>query len=400
MLNEKIREDFPILQRYKDLIYLDNACTTLKPKPVIRSMMAYYEEYGGCAGRSAHMLSRLVAEKLDEGRARIAAFVGARPDNVVYTKNCTEAINLVAKTFDFSKRKKVVGTILEHHASMLPFEVKMLNREIEMVHAKPLPDGTFDASQYNELIDRNTALVAVHHTNNTLGTKNPVSEIAKIAHDNGAQILVDAAQGVPHSEINFQKMDADYMAFSGHKMLGPTGIGALVAKSELLERMPPFLVGGDTIEEVKLNSIIWAKPPRKFEAGIQHYDGMIGLGEAAEYLKRLGIHNVEKHERELGKIALDGLSEVKNLKVYGPKDAEKRTGIFTFNVRNVTPHQTALMLDKMKKIAVRAGVFCAQPGMDFLGACDGAVRASFYVYNTKSEAEIFVQEVKKIVELG
>ncbi|MDD5337734.1 MAG: aminotransferase class V-fold PLP-dependent enzyme, partial [Candidatus ainarchaeum sp.] len=290
MLNEKIREDFPILQKYKDLIYLDNACTTLKPKPVIKAMMAYYEEYGGCAGRSAHMLSRLVAEKLDEGRARIASFVGAKPENVVYTKNCTEAINLVAKTFDFSKRKKVVGTILEHHASMLPFEIKVLNKEIEMVHAKPLPDGTFDASQYNDLIDRNTALVAVHHTNNTLGTKNPVTEIAKIAHDNGAQILVDAAQGVPHSEINFQKMDADYLAFSGHKMLGPTGIGALVAKSELLERMPPFLVGGDTIEQVKLDSIVWAKPPRKFEAGIQHYDGMIGLGEAAEYLKRLGIH--------------------------------------------------------------------------------------------------------------
>ncbi|HOX23927.1 MAG TPA: aminotransferase class V-fold PLP-dependent enzyme, partial [Elusimicrobiales bacterium] len=166
------------------------------------------------------------------------------------------------------------------------------------------------------------------------------------------------------------------------------------------ERMPPFIVGGDTIEQVKVDSIVWAKPPRKFEAGIQHYDGMIGLAAACDYLKRIGLANVEKHERELGKIALEGLSSVQNLKIYGPKDAEKRTGIFTFNARNVSAHQVAIMLDKMKKIAVRSGLFCAQPGMDFMGACDGAVRASFYLYNTKAEAEIFVQEVKKIVELG
>lgn len=400
MLSEKIRGDFPILQKYKDLVYFDNACTTLKPRQVIEAEMRYYTEYGGCAGRSAHRLSRLVSEKVEEGRARIASFVGAKPENIVYTKNCSEAINLVAKTFDFSKKKKVVGTILEHHSSMLPFEVLALDKKIEVAYAKPMPDGTFDVSQYNELIDRDTALVAVHHTNNTLGTKNPVDEIAKIAHDNGAQILVDAAQGVPHSEINFEKMNADYLAFSGHKMLGPTGIGALVAKYEHLERMPPFLVGGDTIEQVKTDSIIWAKPPRKFEAGIQHYSGIIGLGEAAGYLKGIGMKNIAQHEQELAKIAMDGLSGLQNLKIYGPKEIEKRTGIFTFNVRNVAPHQVAIMLDKMKGIAVRSGVFCAQPGMEHIGACDGAVRASFYLYNTKKEVEIFVDEVKKIAQLA
>lgn len=400
MLNEKLREDFPILQKHKDLIYFDNACTTLKPKPVIRAITSYYEEYGGCAGRSAHKLSRLVSEKVDEGRSKIANFLGAKPENIVYTKNCTESINLVAKTFDFSKRKKVILTILEHHASMLPFEVKAMNKEIELVYANPLPDGTFDISQYNELIDKNTALVAVHHTNNTLGTKNPVNEIAKIAHDNGAQILVDAAQGVPHSEMNFQKSNFDYMAFSGHKMLGPTGIGCLVAKTELLEKMPMFLVGGDTIEQVKRNAIVWAKPPRKFEAGIQHYSGIIGLGEAAEYLKKIGMKNIEQHERELSKIAYDALSNVQNVKLLGPREMEKRTGIFTFNIRNVSPHQVAIMLDKMKNIAVRSGVFCAQPGMEHLGACEGAVRASFYIYNTKKEVEIFAEEVKKIEKLA
>lgn len=400
MLNEKIREDFPILQKHKDIIYFDNACTTLKPKQVIEAEMRYYTEYGGCAGRSAHKLSRLVSEKVDEGRGKIASFLGAKPENVVYTKNCSEAINLVAKTFDFSKRKKVVGTILEHHSSMLPFEVKSLNKEIELVYAKPLPDGTFDASVYSDLIDRNTALVAIHHTNNSLGTQNPIGEIAKIAHDNGAQIIVDAAQGVPHSEINFQKLDADYLTFSGHKMVGPTGIGALIAKTEHLEAMPPFIVGGDTIEQVKTDSIIWAKPPRKFEAGIQHYAGIIGLGEAADYLKRIGMKNIGQHERELLKLAIDSLSGEANIKIYGSKDVSKRTGIFTFNVRGVTPHQTAITLDKMKGIAVRSGVFCAQPGMEHIGACDGAVRASFYLYNTKKEVETFVETVKQVMQLA
>ncbi|MBU0586874.1 cysteine desulfurase [Candidatus Micrarchaeota archaeon] len=400
MLSEKLREDFPIIQKYKDVIYLDNACTTLKPQVVIDAVKAYYEEYGGCAGRSAHRLSRLVDEKIVEGRKRIADFLGAKAENIVYTKNCSEAINLVAKSFDFSKRKKVVGTILEHHSSMLPFEIKALRKEIELVYAKPLPDGTFDVEQYKELIDRDTALVAVHHTNNTLGTKNPVREIAKIAHENGAQILVDAAQGVPHSEIKFQDMDADYLTFSGHKMLGPTGIGALVAKAERLEEMPPFLVGGDTIEQVKTDSIVWAKPPRKFEAGIQHYSGIIGLGAAAEYLKKIGMRNIEEHEKELGKVAFELLSSEQKLKIYGPREAGKRTGIFTFNVRGITPHQVAMMLDKMKGIAVRSGVFCAQPGMDFMGACDGAVRASFYLYNTKTEIEVFADTLKKVVQIA
>lgn len=400
MLPEKIREDFPVLKRHPEVIYFDNACTTLKPRQVIEAMRAYYEDYGGCAGRSAHRLSRLVSEKTEEGRGKIASFLGAKPENVIYTKNCSEAINLVAKTFDFSKRRKVVGTILEHHSSMLPFEVMALDKRIELAYAKPLPDGTFDVSQYNELIGRDTALVAVHHTNNTLGTKNPVREIAKIAHDNGAQIIVDAAQGVPHSEIDFAKMDADYLAFSGHKMLGPTGIGALVAKYEHLERMPPFLVGGDTIEQVKTDSIVWARPPRKFEAGIQHYAGIIGLGEAAEYLKEVGMRDIERHERELAKIAFDGLSPVQNVKVYGPKEIDKRTGIFTINLRGVKPHEAAIMLDKMKGIAVRSGVFCAQPGMEHIGACDGAVRASFYLYNTKMEVEVFVQAVREISGLG
>lgn len=400
MLSEKIREDFPILQKYNNLIYFDNACTTFKPRQVIDAEIQYYTEYGGCTGRSAHKLSRLVNEKIDEARKKIANFVDAKSENIIYTKNCTEAINLVAKTYNFSKRKKVVGTILEHNSSMLPFEIKKLNKEIELVYAKPMPNGSFDASQYNELIDKNTALVAIHHTNNTLGTKNPIAEIAKIAHDNGAQILVDAAQGVPHSEINFQKLDIDYMAFSGHKMLGPTGIGALVAKYEHLEKMPSFLVGGDTIEQIKANSIIWAKPPHKFEAGIQHLSGIIGLGEAAEYLKKIGLDNIEKHERELSKIVLDGLSGIQNLKIYGPKEIEKRSGIFTFNVRNIAPDQVAQMLDDKKRIAVRSGVFCAQTGMEHIGACDGAVRASFYLYNTKKEVEICIDTIKQIMQLA
>lgn len=396
MIDKRIREDFPILQKYKDLIYFDNACTTLKPKAVIDAIVSYYTDFSSCAGRSAHRLSRSLGEKIEESREKIASFVGAKKENIVFTKNCTEALNLIAKTFKFNKKRKVVTTVFEHHSSLLPFLILAKEGKIKLEYVKPLPDCTFDLSDFKEKIDRETALVVVHHANNSMGTFIDVKEIAKIAHDNEALVIIDGAQSVPHTKVNFSNLDIDYLTFSGHKMLGPTGIGVLVSKTEILENHEPFLVGGDTVDEVKENKIIWAKPPRKFEAGIQHYSGIIGLAAACEYLEKIGMENVEKHEKELAKLAVEKMREISNIKIYGTLDYEKRGGIITFNIRGIKPHEVALMLDKLKNIAVRSGFFCAQPALEYLGACEGAVRASFYIYNTKEEIEVFVNTLNDI----
>jgi cysteine desulfurase / selenocysteine lyase len=397
---EAIKKDFPMLERHKDLIYLDSACTSQKPKFVLDRMMEYYEDYCACAGRSSHTFSRKTGERIAECREKIAEFVGAKSEGIVYTRNCTEALNMVARSFDFSSRKKVVTTILEHHSALLPFEIRMLRGEIKLDFVKPLPDGTFDAGMFAEKIGRDTALVVVHHTNNTLGTSVPLKEVCKIAHEQGARVLVDGAQGVPHSKFSFAKAGCDYLAFSGHKMLGPTGIGALVSTPEILESMPLLNVGGDTIEQVKTDSVVWAKPPRRMEAGIQHYEGIIGLSAAAEYLSRIGMDSVEKTVKATAWEAREAISQIKNVKLYGPSDKAKAGSMVTFNLRGMPPHQVALMLDKMKGIAVRSGVFCAQPGMEHLGACDGAVRASFYVYNSKKDAEILATTLKDIASLA
>jgi len=388
-----VRKDFPIFQKRPDLLYFDSACTTLKPKPVIDAVVSYYSEYSACAGRSSHSLAKEVDAKFEESREKVAKFVGADKEQLIWTRNTTEGMNIIANTFDFSKRKKVVMSELEHHSSILPLK-KVAN--VEFISANS--NGRVDDEAWKKAIDNETALVVVHHTNNSIGTKSNLKEIIKIAHENGALVAVDGAQGAPHCEINFKKENYDFLAFSGHKMLGPTGIGALVVKEEILQKMPLFLVGGGTVESVTTRKIEYKKDQHRFEAGIQHYSGAIGLGAAVDYLNKLGMKNIEAHEHRLAKKMYDVLSGISGVKIYGPGYSSDHGALFSFNVKNAKPHEIALLLDKTK-IAVRSGVFCAQPAMEALGATDGAVRVSLYVYNSEEEIEKFEEKLRKIAEI-
>lgn len=398
MLDKKIRDDFPIFSK-RSIVYFDNACTTLKPKQVVEAIDRYYTAYSGCAGRSLHKLGKEAEEAFEDSREKIARFINCEKNEVIFTKNTSEAINLVARVLDFSDRNGVVTSILEHHSAFLPFQQLSLSGKITLDIVYPDKEGIFSADVWAQKINKNTKLVVLHHTNNTVATTPPLDEIIKIAHDNGALVLVDGAQGVPHHNVDFKRSNYDFLAFSGHKMLGPTGIGCLIGKYPILENMPPFMVGGETIEEVKVSRTIFAKPPHRFEAGIQHYAGAIGLAAAVEYLKKIGMGNIEKHERELTAELLKTLEQFPEVIPLGPKDANKKTGMLSFNLKGRNPHEIAIMMDEMANICVRSGIFCAQPGMEYIGAPDGALRASLYLYNTKEEIDIFAETLKSIIQI-
>lgn len=398
MNGDNLRKDFPIFSKRPELIYFDSACTTQKPKQVVDAVVSYYTEYTACAGRSAHKMAKEVDAKFEDARTKVAKFVGANFEELLWTKNTTEAMNVLANTFDFSKRKKVVMTNLEHHSTMLPFlKLKELGAiDIDYVIANE--HGEIADEQWKKAIDRETALVVVHHTNNSVGTKADLPLITKLTHENGALIAVDGAQGVPHCEVNFKKENYDFLAFSGHKMLGPTGIGALVVKKDLLKKMPPFLVGGGTIQDVKLEHAEYIAGPHRFEAGIQNYSGAIGFGAAVDYLSKIGMKNVESHEKTLAERMQETLQKIDGVTIYGPAFSKSHGALFSFNLKGAKPHEVALMLDQAN-IAVRSGVFCAQPAMEAMGAKDGAVRASLYVYNTEDEIEKFGERLRKIAQL-
>ncbi len=391
---EKIRKDFRIFERKNAPIYFDNACTTFKPIQVIEAMSSYFEDYPACAGRSMHHLGKKADEQFELARHDIAKFVSAGDDEIVFTKNTTEAMNLVANSFELPKDKnEIVTTIMEHHSALLPFRRKSENEGITLTTV----NNVASIEEWEEKVTKKTGIVVVHAVNNTIGTAPPLKEIVKIAHDYGALVLVDGAQGVPHSSTNFRDSNFDFLAFSGHKMLGPPGIGCLVAKKGLLAKMRPFIVGGGTIEHVKADSVTYLQGPHKFEGGIQNYSGAIGLSAACGYLKKIGMANIEEHEKKLIAGMEKRASELKNIAVYG-NFRDKKSAVFTFNINGVTAHQVTLMLDRMRRICTRSGVFCAQPAMEFLGAGNGAVRASLYIYNTLEELELFFTAVEEIAK--
>lgn len=395
---ERIREDFPVLRK-QNVIYFDNACTTLKPQQVIDAVMNYYENYSSCAGRSVHKLAKETEEKFEEVRNKVSKFIGAKREEIVFTKNTTEAINLIAYSLGFKKGDKVVTTILEHHSALLPFQLLVKKGIINLEFVYPNDEAEFNLKSWKEKIDKNTKLVVIHHTSNVFGSNPPLKEIIKIAHENGAFVLVDAAQGVPHYEVNVKKLDCDFLAFSSHKMLGPTGVGCLYGKYHALEQLEPFILGGNTIKEVKVNNFKLDEPPYKFEAGIQNYAGVIGLGAALDYLRKIGMKNVEKYEKSLSEYLMESLNSIDEIKIYGPKEFKRRCALVSFNISSFNPHEIAMILDKTSNIAVRSGMFCAQPALEYFGAINGAVRASLYIYNTKEEIDIFVGQLKKILEV-
>jgi cysteine desulfurase/selenocysteine lyase len=364
-----VRDDFP------GLTYLDSACTALKPKQVIRAEMSYYEDLGACGGRSSHRLGRAVSEKAEEARENVARFVGAKGEELVWTRNATEALNIVARGLDYSRRRKVVTTVMEHHSVLLPF---MRLRDKGVIELEVLGcDGEGRVPEKSwEAVGRGTALIVTHSWNNTTGTGQDISRLSKLAHDNGALICVDGAQGVPHHKTDFRKEGIDFLCFSGHKMLGPSGIGALVARKEAMGGLEPLLGGGGSVKTVSLDKVVPLEGGERFEAGVQHYSGMIGLSAACDYLEGLGMESVIGHESRLAAEMENALS---GMKVYGPRGGA-HGALYSFNLEGAKPHELALMLDK-EGIALRSGFFCAQPGMEAIGAKDGAVRASAYVYN-------------------
>ena len=387
-----VRKDFPMLENNPKLIYFDNACTALKPRQVIEAERRYYEEYCGCAGRSNHKIGKKTEDSFEGARKKIASFVGA--EMVVFTKNASEALNLVIQKTSFSKRGRAVTTVMEHHSALLPLIVRRDKKELELAIAEPSMQGVFDVEPFKALVGKQTALVVVHAQSNSLGTRPPLKEIVGIARDAGARVLVDGAQSVPHSPTNLKALGADFIAFSGHKMLGPTGIGCLAASADAVESLGyPFLAGGETIEAVSFDKVVWAEPPQRFEAGIQNYAGAIGLAAACDYLKSKGMPAVESHDQALASRIAQGLRAIDGVTVYGPQTPE--SGVVTFNVGKASPHEIALFVERDCGVALRSGVFCAEPAMDFLGVPKGAVRASLYLYNTGAECDALVAAVAK-----
>jgi len=394
-----LRADFPVLAASK-AIYFDSACTSLKPRAVIEAEASYYNEMGACAGRSHHSLAKKTEEKFESSRERIARFAGAKKEQLVFTKNTTEALNLVVRSLDYSQRRKIITTPLEHHSLLLPIMEQQRRGVAKMEMLGVLPDGTIDESSLSA-IDRNTALVAIHHTTNTTGMRAPLEKIVKAAHDAGALVLIDGAQGVPHSRVDFGKLGADFLAFSGHKMCGPTGIGCLLGKKEAFEKLDTFIVGGETIETVSLEKVVWKAAPKRFEAGVQNYAGAIGLAAACDYLSRVGMENIERHEHGMAGKLIEAIKSIPGSTIYGSPDPSRRSALVSFSLKGVQPHQVALMADSLSKIALRSGVFCAQVGMHALGAPkEGAVRASLYLYNTEEEVRTFAEAMQKIAKVG
>ena len=399
---KNLRKDFPILQRTvrggKALVYLDNAATTQKPRQVIDALVAYYEGHNANVHRGAHTLSEEATGLLEESRAKVAAFIGApKPETVIFTRNATESLNIVARTWGAANLKAgdaVLLTEMEHHSNLVPWQQLKAEKGIALRFVPVKADGTLDLSRLDELLAGAKAF-AFSAASNALGTLNPVETLVAAAKKAGARTIVDASQWAPHLEMDVAKWDADFVAFSAHKMLGPTGIGVLYGREELLLAMPPFLGGGDMISRVKLEGFTTNVLPHKFEAGTPNIADTVAFGAAIDYLNKVGMKAIREHEVALTKRALDLLAKEKDVVVYGPKDPSQRGGVVSFNVEGLHPHDVATALD-LEGVAVRSGHHCCQPLMTRL-ACGGTARASFYLYNTEEEVDAFVAALRKAI---
>ena len=386
------------------LIYLDSAASSQKPTAVIEAMNRYYRTQNANVHRGIHALSEAATNAYEAARDKLVAFVNAPSrEAVVFTRNATEAVNLVAYSWARANLRpgdEILSTVMEHHANIVPWQIAA---EMTGATVRFLPitaDGRLDLATLPDYLTEKTKLFAFSASSNVLGTINPVAELVRQAHAVGALALVDAAQAVPHAAVDFQAWDCDFMVFSGHKMAGPTGIGALVAKPSILEQMPPFMGGGDMIRRVTLEKSTWNELPYKFEAGTPAIAEGIGLGAAVDYLTRLGMDNVHAHEQAITRYALEALSEVQGLQVLGPKEAAERGGLVTFTLAGAHPHDIAQILDE-QGIAIRAGHHCAMPLHHHLGL-NATARASFYVHTTTAEVDALVRglhHVRQIMRL-
>jgi len=396
----RIREDFPILSREvygRPLVYFDNAATSQKPRQVIEALVRYYEHYNANIHRAIHCLGEEATNAYEEARAKVAAFINApSPECIVFTRNTTEAINLVAYTWgraNVEADSEVLLTKLEHHSNIIPWQRLAAEKGATVRFIGITDTQALELNGLENLMDARTRLLAVTQVSNAVGTINPVEKLTEEAHRNGAIVLVDGAQSAPHMAVDVQAMGCDFFAFSSHKMLGPTGVGVLYGRRELLEEMEPFLAGGEMIRRVTEEGATWNDIPWKFEAGTPNIADVIAFGAALDYLTDLGMENVRAHEIEITEYALNRLRELDGLIIYGPPDAADRGGVISVNYADLHPHDIGTILDR-HGVAVRAGHHCAQPLMRSLGVA-GTARASFYVYNTQEEVDVLVDALSK-----
>lgn len=401
---ERVRADFPILSRTvhgKPLVYLDSTATSQKPQVVLDAMDAYYRTTNANIHRGVYKLSEVATQQYEGARARIARFIGAKSSReIIYTRNATEAINLVAHSWtrnNLSEGDVVLLSKMEHHSNLVPWHILagLSQRGITLRYIDVTPDGLLDMSELDELL-KGVKLISITQMSNVLGTINPVKEIIERAHKAGALVVLDAAQSVPHLPVDVQALDVDFLAFSGHKMCGPTGIGVLYGKRHLLEEMPPFMGGGDMINTVTLEGFTPNQLPWKFEAGTPAIAEAIGLGTAVDYLGQIGMENIHAHEQELTAYALDLMRALPGVTVYGP-DASQKGGVVAFAIEGTHPHDVATILDG-EGICVRAGHHCCQPLMHHLNV-PALARASFYIYTTKEDIDALLEGVKKVQEI-
>jgi cysteine desulfurase/selenocysteine lyase len=401
---EGIKRDFPIFARTvhsKPLIYLDNAATSQRPQVVIDAITDYYRRYNANVHRAVHTLSHEASVAYEEAHKKAAKFVNARSwREIVFTRNATEALNLVAYAWglhNLHQGDEVLVTIMEHHSNLVPWQMLRELKKIQLKFLDVTSEGRLKLDDLPKLITPRTKLVGMIYASNVLGTINPIREIIEAAKRVGAVTVVDAAQAAPHIPIDVQVLGCDFLAVSGHKMLGPTGIGFLYGRRELLETMHPFLHGGDMISTVTTESVTFNELPWKFEAGTPNIAGGIGLGAAIDYLLALGVENVYAHEQKLLAYALEKLSQIDDLEIYGPKDTHDRLAVISFNLKGVHPHDVAGILDEAG-IAVRSGHHCAQPLMRRLGM-ENTARASFYIYNSEDDVDALVDALKTVRKL-
>ena len=402
MTNYELRKDFEILENNK-IAYLDSGATTQKPKYVIDAIKNYYEHDNANPHRGAYKLSIRATEVYDEAREKVKNFINAKDAReIVFTRNATESLNLIAYSYglnNIKKDDKIVLSIMEHHSNLVPWQMVAKQKEAKLEYIYTDKNGYLKQEDIENKIVPGVKIVGITQVSNVLGTINPVKEIVKRAHEVGAIAVVDASQSAPHMKIDVTDMDADFLVFSGHKMLSPLGIGVLYGKKELLDKMNPFLFGGDMIEYVYEQDTTFAEVPTKFEAGTQNVEGAVGLGAAIDYLNNIGMDNVEKIEKDVLEYAMKELSKIDFITLYGPKELENHAGVISFNVNKVHPHDVASILDS-ENVCIRSGNHCAQPLLRYMGL-DSTCRASFYIYNTKEDVDKLIEalyKTKKIFE--
>lgn len=402
---DRIRADFPIFKRTirdgKKLIYLDSGATSQKPQVVIDAESNFYSQHNAAAHRGAHQLAEEATELFEDARAVVADFLGGNTEEIVFTKSATESLNLLAyafsnaekgSRFEIGSQHSIVVTEMEHHANLIPWQQLAKRSGAQLNWFKVTSDGRLDESNIDELITNKTKIVAITQQSNVLGTINNLDKIIEKAHKVGAIVIVDACQSVPHLEIDVKKLGADFLAFSGHKAVGPTGVGVLWGRSDLLNDLPPFLFGGSMIENVTMTDATWAEAPRRFEAGVPNMAQVIGLAAALKYLKDVGLNNIHEHEVKLTKYLIDGLKEVQGVSIVGPLDVSLRGATVSFTVDGIHPHDLGQFLDSAG-IAVRTGHHCAWPLTRSLGV-PATTRASMYLYNDYSDLDALINGVK------